>query len=332
MHQMLTYVGYTGKNFWNKRKRGPNGTHIKRDKEQWIEYEIPVIISQEIFQAAQGQLSRNKALARRNRKNEYLFTGGRLRCGHCGRTMSGYKSAGKSRKYRCNSKTILINPARRCHGLSLNADTTEERVWQAIERVLSNPELIAVEVARQGAGSGELKAEVMRETGLIEFAFAKCDKEEKRWSAAYAAEVITLQELKGYRLEIKARRENLEAQKAELERKLESIALAVQKTESLIVYCERVRGSLNKLDWEEKRLALEALDVRVTCSLGQPLNIEASIPLLAGGEKQGSIVPSLTGCDMQRYWRDSRLLTIGPISNEMARNFIAMDLGLPRSY
>lgn len=36
--------------------------------------------------------------------------------------------------------------------------------------------------------------------------------------------------------------------------------------------------------------------------------------------------------DMQRYWRDSRVMRIGPVSNEMARNFIAMELGLPRSY
>jgi|TARA_B110001450_G_scaffold227439_1_gene226817 acyl-CoA dehydrogenase len=36
--------------------------------------------------------------------------------------------------------------------------------------------------------------------------------------------------------------------------------------------------------------------------------------------------------DMQRYWRDSRLLRIGPVSNEMARNQIAESFGLPRSY
>ena len=32
--------------------------------------------------------------------------------------------------------------------------------------------------------------------------------------------------------------------------------------------------------------------------------------------------------DMQRYWRDARLLRIGPISNEMARNMIAEGLVL----
>lgn len=36
--------------------------------------------------------------------------------------------------------------------------------------------------------------------------------------------------------------------------------------------------------------------------------------------------------DMQRYWRDARLMQIGPISNEMARNMIAQGLGLPRSF
>ena len=36
--------------------------------------------------------------------------------------------------------------------------------------------------------------------------------------------------------------------------------------------------------------------------------------------------------DMQRYWRDSRLWRIGPITNEMARNTIAEMMGLPRSF
>jgi len=36
--------------------------------------------------------------------------------------------------------------------------------------------------------------------------------------------------------------------------------------------------------------------------------------------------------DMQRYWRDSRLWRIGPITNEMVKNGIAEALGLPRSF
>ena len=36
--------------------------------------------------------------------------------------------------------------------------------------------------------------------------------------------------------------------------------------------------------------------------------------------------------DMQRYWRDHRVLRMTPISNEMVRNSIAESLGLPRSF
>jgi alkylation response protein AidB-like acyl-CoA dehydrogenase len=36
--------------------------------------------------------------------------------------------------------------------------------------------------------------------------------------------------------------------------------------------------------------------------------------------------------DMQRFWRDARLWQIGPITQEMARNTIAEQLGLPRSF
>jgi alkylation response protein AidB-like acyl-CoA dehydrogenase len=39
-----------------------------------------------------------------------------------------------------------------------------------------------------------------------------------------------------------------------------------------------------------------------------------------------------TDYDMQRYFRDSRQCTFSPISNEMVRNYIAEQYGLPRSY
>lgn len=36
--------------------------------------------------------------------------------------------------------------------------------------------------------------------------------------------------------------------------------------------------------------------------------------------------------DMQRYWRDARLMRFSPINNEMARNLVAEHFGLPRSF
>lgn len=36
--------------------------------------------------------------------------------------------------------------------------------------------------------------------------------------------------------------------------------------------------------------------------------------------------------DMQRYFRDAELFLVAPITNEMTKNFVAMEIGLPRSY
>ena len=77
-------------------------------------------------------------------------------------------------------------------------------------------------------------------------------------------------------------------------------------------------------------------------SLGRPCGQEAAMCKTIVSEyacKAADLGISILGgmgysaeTDMQRYWRDARLLRIGPVSNEMARNMIAEGLGLPRSF
>jgi acyl-CoA dehydrogenase len=75
---------------------------------------------------------------------------------------------------------------------------------------------------------------------------------------------------------------------------------------------------------------------------GLPCAIEAAMTKTIASEyacKAADLGISILGgmgysaeTDMQRYWRDARLLRIGPVSNEMARNMIAESMGLPRSF
>ncbi|MEE8320556.1 MAG: acyl-CoA dehydrogenase, partial [Gammaproteobacteria bacterium] len=77
-------------------------------------------------------------------------------------------------------------------------------------------------------------------------------------------------------------------------------------------------------------------------SQGLPCAIEAAMTKTIASEnacKAADLGISILGgmgysaeTDMQRYWRDARLLRIGPVSNEMARNMIAESMGLPRSF
>jgi hypothetical protein len=124
----------------------------------------------------------------------------------------------------------------------------------------------------------------MREISLLDDALAKCHREEQRWAQAYIAEVINLGELKDYRAKIAARRASILTQRQHLQAKLDTVGQALEHVEALIGYCERVRQKLQTFDAAEKRLAFEALNVRVTWTPGEPLAIEGTIPL-------GKIVP-----------------------------------------
>lgn len=77
-------------------------------------------------------------------------------------------------------------------------------------------------------------------------------------------------------------------------------------------------------------------------SNGMPCGVEANMLKMVATEnavKAADLGIQILGgmgysaeTDMQRCWRDHRILRMTPISNEMVRNSIAESLGLPRSY
>lgn len=79
------------------------------------------------------------------------------------------------------------------------------------------------------------------------------------------------------------------------------------------------------LQSQGKPCGLEANMAKIICSEYANRSADMGIQFLGG-------MGYAAETDAQRYWRDSRLYRIGPITNEMARNSIAEQLGLPRSW
>jgi site-specific DNA recombinase len=274
---ILTYHGYTGDASWGKRERVKGTIRRARPASTWVAFRVPPIIDQATFEAAQDALKHHQRWASRNRKHGYLLGGGTLRCGRCGRAMSGM-CRGEIRYYRCGSRHSILDPALRCSG-SLRADVVEAQAWAAVVRVLEQPELIATEVARQGSRAVEQRAEIGQHLALIAAGLVKCDREAQRWADAYAGEVINLVELKAYRADIELRRQSLLTEHATCQRQLDAIGEAAQHVDALTDYCTRVRQRLQTFDEAEKRIALTALDIHVRWTPGEPLKIEGSIPI-----------------------------------------------------
>src|SRR5262245_15542911 len=151
---MLRNTAYIGTLFDGKTqslpgKRNPDKKtrHRQVPREEWIPITVPRIIEPATFEAAQAQLTRNKIQSKRNRRHEYLFVNGRLRCGQCERVMTGEISPQGYVRYRCNrGKWPYMDVVAAHSQRSIPARAIEPVVWEAVEHALNTPTLIATEL------------------------------------------------------------------------------------------------------------------------------------------------------------------------------------------
>jgi len=233
-----------------------------------IEIGQPQIIDEATFEQAQAKLKRNKELARRNRKRQYLLSG-YIKCGYCGRryigSLSGYKG---SPRYYC-SGSYGKKPIPVCQGKTINANYIEGLVWGEVERALLNPDLLMT-----GLNSLERK-DYSSELETVETKLSHMQKEKDRCWNAY---LITGDEAT-FRSEIKVITNSIET----LEKRCNEIQALIEASnnmpnvEDVKQACDLVFNNLVSLSFEEKRLCLEALGIRVY--LGDTTRIEGALPI-----------------------------------------------------
>jgi site-specific DNA recombinase len=269
---------YAGTMYWNKRQRFAKTLDRRRDRSEWLAIPVPAIISQQVFDAAQQQSERNRLQSPRNRKHEYLFVSGRLRCGRCGASMIGYSSR-RIARYRCASQFTHHPQEPFCRG-GTRAEAVEVPAWQAVARVLSDPAIVLAELERQEQQGAAAQQDLTKERQAVQKALAALEREAQRWDAAYAGEVIDLDALKAKKLDIAERTQRLLAQQAAAEAALQSAQQAHARKREILTYCQRITAQLSTLDMPHKRVALEALDIRVWWEPGSRSASRAAFPLV----------------------------------------------------
>jgi hypothetical protein len=104
-------------------------------------------------------------------------------------------------------------------------------------------------------------------------------KDLTRWEAAYLAEAIDVADFKAKKAEVDVRRTSTERELTRLDDQQRLIERADLETASLIEYCVRVRLELQHFTLDEKRRALEALDLTVIWHPDKPPDMYGSIPV-----------------------------------------------------
>jgi len=279
LYRIVTDPIYTGHWYYNKHMDAPaktkvNGTiQVLKPKEQWIPVEVPSIISQETFEAAQKQLARNRELCRRNTKREYLLSG-LLACANCGFKLVARTTEGRA-YYCCSSKSCNNRP-KICSAKNIRGDSLEAAVWDGVSRLLSRPELIMEQVKNRGQAnpSAYLEANLDR----LSHALGRKKVEADRMLDAYKIGAIDLQTLKQKMDPIKNEEAGLNEEKLRLEKELHKTKAQELNEEKLYQFCQSLPATLANLNFDDKRQILKEVIDKIVVD-GNELTIYGVIPL-----------------------------------------------------
>lgn len=176
LRRILTSPIYIGKYYYNKRKTkkvkgertstgNPRKEYMYRNSDDWILIDVPKIVEESLYEAAQEQKEKNKKKSG-NQKFNYLLKS-ILRCGNCGRVYQATsyngrldKNTGEKKKYpvyRCPNlfpKKYGKN-VEKCKSRSIRADLLEEYIWGIILKIINSPSEIIAEYKDKSLGSIE---------------------------------------------------------------------------------------------------------------------------------------------------------------------------------
>ncbi|MFA4836133.1 MAG: recombinase family protein [Dehalococcoidia bacterium] len=153
-------------------------------------YQYPVIISRELFEAAEKK--RKNARKIRRQSGNWLLQG-RVVCGKCGHSVSPRKRSDRhKRKYECiaRRKAHHLDGSPLCTLASVPADELEKMVWRVFARTLTNKSLLQQSI-EEAISRLEARQQALGYDATIDQELAKLAGEKERLLDAYQTGTTT---------------------------------------------------------------------------------------------------------------------------------------------
>ena len=222
---------------------------------------IPPLVDVDTFDAIQARLEANKAQAARNNHNPEaaLLRGGYARCGYCGSALQTHPEARtRAPVYGCphNSRG---NGWESCPKYGIMAKILDDAVWQRVEQILQQPDVIAQELQRQ-----HREDPTANDLAALDRALKETRNKQRNLVANLALVQGSAAALVASQLDELGRQEQrLESERETVLHRADAWIQAEQRLSDLEQWCRQVAGRLGQLSYENKRTALEALGVQV---------------------------------------------------------------------
>jgi site-specific DNA recombinase len=232
----------------------------QRPQSEWIAVAVPAIIGPETWERAQVQLRQNRERAQRNTMPRRYLLRSLLVCGRCGRRMVGSwtKQGGR---YICALRYPRHAPGA-CDGRSLSALMTEQTVWEHVQALVANPEVLRQQY-EQGRGDPAVDVEAEHERVRLERKLSALDREKKRLVDAYQAEVIELAELAERRQRLSEQGQLLRTRVEEIEQQRLDRSAELRLLEGVEAFCASVRDAMAAPSFEVKQKVLQLVLQRI---------------------------------------------------------------------
>ena len=231
--------------------------------EEWIVVSVPAIIDQEIFDAAQSRLDKNRNMARRNNKSHEYLLRGLVSCGQCHLSSTG-RSQGKYHYYKCRGRTDVHRAAKgdRCIARYVPSPALDKLVWQDLCRIVADPDLITHELERAQAGEW-LPQALQAKRNTVRQALASLERQQERLLEVYLAEIIMRDEFERKRQELIRTQNGLQQQLRQLEHQAQKQIETLTLANNIQEFCQRIQPTLDNLNFEQRRQLVELLIDRV---------------------------------------------------------------------
>ena len=254
--------------------------HVRPDEEQvpLPDGTIPALVAPEVFDAVQERVKRNQTRSVRNNRDpeRALLRGGYVRCGYCGHTMPMVRLNNGKYIYRCAIGGSGEPVKCKYHGIMTHV--LDAAVWDKVEAILTRPEIVAAELERMLADDPTEADLDAVDRALVSVTRQQRNLVDQLANVSGAVAELVTQKLAG----LEAQRQQLQGEREAILGRRQSWIAARGQLADLERWCRGVAANLRSLTYQQKRDALDALNVRVRLyrqDAPDRFVIEAGIPL-----------------------------------------------------
>ncbi len=245
------------------RRPGNGGSRTVRPPEEWIALAVPALVDGETWDLAQEQLQRNREQARRNNHVHSYLLRGLLVCGRCGRRLVGMWNPAGGGSYVCSARyASRQGPLPRCPGRSVGRERIERAVWEYVQALLADPDLLRAQYAA-GQADPAVAGPAAAEQARLDRQLTNLDHEGHRLLDAYQAGVIELAELAERRQRLEAQGRGLRARREELAQQATARDQQLRLLAGVDDFCASVRAALQNPSFAVQQKVLQLVVDRI---------------------------------------------------------------------